>query len=432
MVEFGSDFRAKYFSQVPKDIVPVNHGAFGLTPSLVQDYLNKVTNSQEKYPDEFYLIESKKIYIEQLKALGEFLNVDYHNLALLVNGSTAINCVLRSIPWDFENDKVLFTSVTYGACAKSVKFLHEAHGLQYDIVDLQYPIEDKDVIAKVESYLSQGNYRLCMFDLVASMPAVKLPYEELIKLCKKYNTWSLIDGGHGVGLVDMNFIQDLEPDFLTSNLYKWLSVPKSCAFLYVNPKHHKLIQTFPISWSYDLNAKENSQVENPNLLIDKFWYFGTVNYGARLCIKKALEFRQECCGGEEKIREYRTNLQKQAIDLVLKEFGPDAKLLQNSTNSLEIPGMFNVSFPKTAKYADLIEHLADSYFAYRTFKGKCEPLMVTETKKFAPFVAHNKELWVRFSVTLYNVASDYAVAAKSVKETIQKCLDEELEVNATY
>ncbi|CAL9731041.1 hypothetical protein MOUN0_K09890 [Monosporozyma unispora] len=426
MTQFGAEFREKYFPQVPKDVTPVNHGSYGLTPKPVLDFLNELNHEQEEYPDEFYLLTAKNKYIAQLKALGKFLNVDYHNLALLPNATMSVNAVLRSIPWDLKNDKVLIHSSTYGGCANSVKFVHDSLGLQYDIIDLQYPLEDKDVIAKFEEKLTKNNYKLCMFDTVCSMPGVRLPYEELIKACKKYDTWTLIDAAHGAGLVDMGFLHKLKPDFVTSNLHKWLCAPKSTSFLYVDPKHHKTIQTFPISWSYALNSTELTKEMEENLLIEKFWFSGTINYTSGFCIEKAIQFRKEICGGEEKINKYQADLQKEAIDIVLREFGTGAKLLDNSTHTVSVAGMFNISFPKNERNTKFIEHLTESFAAYRKFKVKCETKMVVDHKAFAPFIAHNNELWIRFSVNIYNTAADYERSAKLIKQTIEECIEDEL------
>lgn len=427
MAQFGTEFRKKYYPHIPDDVIPVNHGSYGLTPKPVLDYMDEMNKEHELNPDEFYLIRAKDRYVRQLKLLGEFLKVDYRNLVLIAHATMAVNCVLRSIPWDFKKDRILIHSSTYRACAYSVDFLHDRFNLQFDIVDVQYPMEDDELVQKFEAKLSHTRYKLCMFDTVCSMPGVRFPYKELIKVCKKYDTWTLIDGAHGIGLENMDFLSELKPDFITSNLHKWFSTPKSCAFIYVDPKHHKFMQTFPISWSYPLNSSDNSKEVEENILIEKFWFIGTINYSAAFCIEKAIEFRRDVCGGEENIHTYQRTLEKEAIDIVLKEFGPGARLLDNSTHTLNCIGMFNVSFPKNARNAKFIEHLSESYDDYRRFKFRCEARMIKEDKTFAPFIAHNNELWVRFSVNIYNVASDYEKSARLVKKMIEKCIEEELE-----
>lgn len=362
-----------------------------------------------------------------MKCLAEYLGLDDRNLALVPNATMAINTVLRSIPWDFKNDTVLIHTTTYGACSNTVKFLHDYYGLQFDITNTTYPIEDNILLARFEEKLSSGTYKLCMFDMISSMPGVTLPYEKLIQLCHKYNVWTLVDGAHAVGLVDLKFIDELKPDFLTTNLHKWLSVPKSCALLYINPKHHSLVQTNPFSWSYVPKELEDSvEIDNNTLLIEKFWYLGTVSYGPIICIEEAISFRKNICGGEQAIRGYQNELQEKAIPLIIAAFGPGAELLENSTNTYHTPGMFNISFPIEEAHRPVLNYLLESFVSFRKFKAACEARMIKEYRAFAPFLVHNGRIWVRFSVNVFNEESDYSRSAVLIKKCLDECLEEKL------
>lgn len=432
MVPFGHEFRRTYFPLIKEDIVPINHGSFGVTPSPVLERQKQIIDEEERSTDEFYFFTCHKEYLKQLKALGSYLDIDYRNIALVTNATTAINCVLRSIPWDFTKDKILMHSTTYRACANTIRFLSDYFKLQYDIVDLNYPLEDEEVLAAFDEKLSTGEYKLCLFDMISSLPGVKLPYLGLISLCKKYNVLSLVDGAHAVGQVDLSFLDSLKPDFMITNLHKWLFVPKSCAILYVNPKHHDLIQTFPVSWSYgtrpiDSPETHGDEQHNEHLLINKFSFVGTVTYSQMFSVSEALKFRSEVCGGEENIRKYQYDVQEKAIEQVKKVFGPGSKLLQNSTKTLNPPGLFNVSLPVNAKYMPVINHLLNNFGDYKLFAEKCDEKMISENKALALFVIHNNEIWVRFSVNLYNEVGDYAIGAASVKSVLEHCLDEKLE-----
>ncbi|SMN22002.1 similar to Naumovozyma castellii NCAS_0A13310 hypothetical protein [Maudiozyma saulgeensis] len=425
MVQFGHDFKEKYYSLLDKDVTLVNHGSYGTTSTMVMEELKKVCELEENYPDAFYLIKAKERYVAQIKALSDYIGLDSKNLALVPNATMGINTVLRSVPWDFEKDSVLVHTTSYGACSNTVKFLHDYYGLKFDTTNNVYPMEDDDVLKNFEEKLATGKHKLCMFDMISSMPGVMLPYEKLITLCKKYNVLSLIDGAHAIGMVDLKFIDELQPDFLTTNLHKWMSVPKSCAMLYVNPKHHSTIQTNPISWSYIPNdIKEGSDEVADTVMIDKFWYLGTVSYAPMLCVEEAIKFRKEICGGEKVIRNYQVQLRKEAIKLVIEQFGPGAELLENTRGTLNVPGMFNISFPVEEKYVPVVKYLIDNFHEWRKFKADCEGIMVAKDKSFAPFLVHNNKIYVRFSVFIINEASDYTKSAKSIKVRLEEALEE--------
>lgn len=190
-----------------------------------------------------------------------------------------------------------------------------------------------------------------------------------------------MDGAHAADQVDLSFLDTLKPDFMASNLHKWLFVPKSCAMFYVNPKHRNMIQTLPISWSYGTRPIElpsNSQEvqHNEHLLVNKFCFVGTTTYAQMLSVSEALKFRAEICGGEDNIRKYQYDLQEEAIEQVKAIFGPGSELLQNSTNSLVPPGLFNISLPLVEKYSAVHQNLQGDFGYFRTFKHKCDEQII--------------------------------------------------------
>ncbi|SCU79446.1 LAFA_0B03158g1_1 [Lachancea sp. 'fantastica'] len=430
---FGHAFKSRYFSLLDPEVTLVNNGSFGTTPTCVIEKEMQLCKDAERYPDAYLTDEIEVLYKRQVSLLAEYFKLDWRNLALVSNATVGINTVLRSIRWDFSRDKVLIHSTAYEACANTVRYLSEFFDLQYEVVDLEYPIEDDKLLEAFEEKLSTGEYRLCMFDMISSMPGVKLPYRDIIKICQKYNTLSLLDGAHAAGQLDLQFLDELNPDFMTTNLHKWLSAPKSCALLYVNRKHHASIQTTPISWNF--SAEACRAIENPQtaaefehndlLMHNKFWFVGTASYSVYLCIEEALRFRQNICGGEERIREYQWKLQETAVKAVGLILGPGSKLLQNSTNTLTTPGLFNMSLPLDAKYSSVQQELSTDFHKFRRFKARCDAL-ARRKKAYAPFFFQGGALWIRFSVQIFNEVEDFVVAAKILKAIINENLNEEL------
>lgn len=44
-------------------------------------------------------------------------------------------------------------------------------------------------------------------------------------VCKKLGIMSLIDGAHDIGQIDLTHLGEIEPDFMISNCYKYVSLP---------------------------------------------------------------------------------------------------------------------------------------------------------------------------------------------------------------
>lgn len=427
MVQFGHQFKEKYFTQLDKDVVLLNHGSYGTTPTMVLDEQIKVVKEHEEYPDQFEYFTGGEKYIEQVQALATYLGLSdlWKSIVLVNNATTGVNTVLRSFPWDFKKDKVLFHSTTYGACSNTVEFLHDYYGLQYEVVSLQYPMEDSEVVARFEKKFQKGGFTMCMFDMITSMPGVTMPYKQLTKLCTKYNVLSLIDAAHGVGLIDFGFIATCKPTFVVSNLHKWLSTPKTSALLYVDSKFHNVIQSIPISWNYHLEPSKPDM-----LLVEKFAKTGTISYSSYLCVKKAIEFRSNICGGEESIRNYQILLREQAAPKICSIWTRNSKdqatLLENSTKTLSCPGMFSIRFPlDKQKYKLVYEKLITDASYYPKFFKKYTDLVIKKYKTYAPFSVHNKEIYVRFSTQVFNEVDDFVVGAKLIQTVLDKLFDQE-------
>lgn len=427
MVEkFGHEFKNKYFKYLDADVNVINHGSYGTTPSVVIDAQVESVKQHETYPDKFEYIDGPIAFKKHSKLIAEYLGLNWENVALVQNATSGINVFLRSLPFDWENDLVILPNTTYGACTNTVKFLHEAYGLKYKFVDLEFPLEPEEILTKFEDVFKQEIRKFkgkifCLFDCISSMPGVVMPYQELIVLCKNYGIKQIIDGAHAPGMIDLGFLETLKPDFFTGNLHKWVSVPKSCAIIYVQKEWHSLIHTQPISWTYNLTY-DNIEPEE-SLLVERFSKVGTINYSVYCSIEAAINFRRDICGGEERIREYQRNLSKKSSDAIKTIFKPsgsdkydhyESKLLENSAGSLTPVGMFCISYPiNLSKYSRVYNNLLNSPTIYLArIRSLLEKSTIEKYKSYSPLVFHGGLLYFRLSVQVFNELSDFTTAAK--------------------
>ncbi|KAI5953603.1 hypothetical protein KGF54_002975 [Candida jiufengensis] len=390
---FGKEFRTKYFSNQDPEVLLLNNGSYGTVPTPIHDKFVESMLHTSSYPDLHLKYSLKDTYVESLKVVGKVLNCDYHNLALVENATTGVNTILRSFPFQ-KGDSIVIQSTVYGACGNTVKFLKDNFGIDYHVVDVNYPTTDAEILANFEKCFSENKPKLCMFDSVSSMPGVIFPHEKMVKLCNKYNVLSLVDGAHGIGCIPQD-LNKIKPNFYVSNLHKWFYVPFGCAVLYIDPKYQKYIHTLPISHSYISSDTELSEEDTKNRMIDRFWFTGTKNFASIATIPEAYKFRNEICGGEEAIYNHCHNLALKVGKLVSEKWGTS---ILDQPDKTQISTMVTIEVP-TDKYPEFAKNWSkyDNLVYHKCF----------DKKAYIPCASHNGKLYARFSCQVYNELSDY-------------------------
>lgn len=178
-------------------------------------------DAAESQPDKFirYVFPEK---LHQIRGeVASFLHADVDGVVLVPNATTGLNTVLRNLRFQ-PGDKIAFFSGIYGAIGKTVDYLTETApvtGLEISFDPLTDTEEDilPRFISKIREH---GNHvKVAIFDTVMSMPGVRMPFEQLTKICRQHGIFSVIDGAHGIGFIDLN-LKDLDPDFLVTNCHK--------------------------------------------------------------------------------------------------------------------------------------------------------------------------------------------------------------------
>lgn len=137
------------------------------------------------------------------------------------NATTGLNTVLRNLEFQ-PGDKIAYFTGVYGAIGKTVDYLVETTPVCGVEIDYD-PVQDgeEEIISRFTQCIKEqaGHIKVAIFDTVMSMPGVRMPFERLTKICREEGIFSVIDGAHGIGFIDLN-IKELDPDFLVTNCHK--------------------------------------------------------------------------------------------------------------------------------------------------------------------------------------------------------------------
>ncbi|KAJ3565042.1 hypothetical protein NPX13_g7640 [Xylaria arbuscula] len=415
MASFGKPMREAHFG-FAASYVPLNHGSFGTFPNTVRDYQRRIQSETEARPDTFIRYTYPKLLLEARQAVAPLLGADAEEVVFVPNALTGINTVLRNLSY-VEGDVILYFSTIYGGCLKTVLSLEETTPVRGHCIDVVYPIEDDDILHKVKialAHLQQQGRRvvLALFDTVLTFPGVRFPWESLVHFYKQHGIMTCIDAAHGIGNIDLTHLATVGPDFVISNCYKWLMVPRGCAVLYVPRRNQHLIKT-----SYPTDGRYLPEADRKSMLPVEYFgslfeHVSTIDTSPYLCVLEALKFRNEC-GGETQIRDYSITLAKQGGELMSKLMGTE--VLKSKTGAQEACCFTNVRLPLRVN-KDKSEFSAQAGGGIRVGDAQTVAYWITErtVSEFDTYLAvryYNDAFWARLSGQVYLDRSDFAWAA---------------------
>lgn len=173
--------------------------------------------------------------------MAALVNAEVDDIVLVNNATTGVNAVLRGMQpyWstkppgqDGLEEAIMVYDTVYGACGKTAQFIVDSNpalNLGVVRVPIQYPVSHEEFLAKTEAALvdarKQGiKIKIAIVDAISSLPGVVVPWREAVKLLRKHDVLSLVDGAHAVGQIALD-LKQADPDFFISNCHVRSSLP---------------------------------------------------------------------------------------------------------------------------------------------------------------------------------------------------------------
>ena len=230
------------------DVVFLNHGSFGACPRPVFDEYQRWQRELERQPVEFLSRRQKALLADTRAALASYLGAEADDVVYVPNVTTALNIVAQALPLE-PGDEILTTDHEYGALERTWTFVCEHRGARLAIRKLPVPITHEDeVVEAVWSGLTPRT-KVLFLSHITSPTALTLPIEPLIARARAAGIWTVIDGAHAPGQLDID-LQALGVDFYGGNCHKWLSSAKGAGFLYARKELQSLIEPLVVSWGW--------------------------------------------------------------------------------------------------------------------------------------------------------------------------------------
>ena len=309
------------------EVIFLNHGSFGATPKAVLDEQTLIRQRIETEPllffDHHYLDE-----VDRARAdLARFVGARTDDLAFVVNATTGVNTVLRSLRLEPGNE-LLVTDHEYNACRNAIETVAADTGAEVVVVPIPFPLTGEDeVVDLVLARLSQKT-RILLIDHVTSQTGLVLPIERLVSKVQADGVDVLVDGAHAPGMVTLD-LDSLGAAYYTGNCHKWLCAPKGAGFLHVRRDRRERVR--PLVISHGANA---SSTERSRFHLEHDWT-GTRDPSAWLSVPAALrEMDSMVEGGWDEVRRRNRELVLEGRRVLCAALGIDAPCPESMIGSL--------------------------------------------------------------------------------------------------
>ena len=285
-------------------------------------------------------------------------------------------------------DEILATNHEYGAMDRTWHFYCKKSGAKYVRQPITLPVVSKEqMMAEFwKGYTSKT--KVVFLNHISSSTALIFPVKEICDKAQDLGLITIVDGAHVPGHIDLDSA-DLNPDFYTGTLHKWMLAPKGSSFLYVKKEFQDDIDPLVVSWGYESLAPSESR------FLDYHEYQGTNDHSAFLCTPTVINFLKEndWKGESEACKQIVFDNYQRFCDLLQTQ--PIAPI------TAEFLGQMASIPVKTTKPAVLKDLLYDQY------------------KIQIPVMPLNDKVYLRYSINAYNTQEDLEVLYRALEDILK-------------
>ena len=276
------------------EITFLNHGSYGSCPKPVFEVYQKYQTDLESHPIKFMQEDVYKLLEISRESLSHYVNCDKDDLIFVTNPTQAVGTVIHNILIN-SNDEVLSTNLEYGSCDRMWTYDADQKGYKYIQAEINLPIEDKETFLNQFWSYASDQTKYVFISQITSTTGMILPIPEIVAEAKKRGIKTIIDGAHVPAHIPLD-IKELDPDYYTGALHKWLCCPKGSSFLYVKKEKQVGIQPMLKSWGWGEEYekfKSSVQLHSPSRFINVFQWQGTSDMSTFFTVPEAIQFQEE-------------------------------------------------------------------------------------------------------------------------------------------
>ncbi|MBO6621839.1 MAG: aminotransferase class V-fold PLP-dependent enzyme [Balneola sp.] len=263
---------------VDRSLINLNNGGVSPSPEFVQAAMKKHLDFSNQAPvyNMWRILEPRREGVRQ--RIARMFGVDTEEIALTRNASESLQICQLGIDLN-KGDEVLTTDQDYPRMITTFQQRERREGIKLNQFSIPVPAENDDEIVSLFEQNITPKTKLILMSHIVNISGQILPVKKVVQMARKKGIPVIVDGAHA--FAHFTFKQeDLDCDYYTTSLHKWLFAPHGTGMLYV--RKNKIKDLWPMM------AAPETMDEN----IRKFEEIGTHPAANFLAIGEALTFHE--------------------------------------------------------------------------------------------------------------------------------------------
>lgn len=246
------DSYRKLFPHLEQPHYYLNHAAFGVLSTKVNQHINNHLNERSYGVIESYLIDFN--IVEQTRTkIATLINAPSpDNISFVTNTSEGLNLIASGLNWN-SGDRVLLNDAEFPSNVYPYKNL-ESKGIKVDLIRTKNGYVTNDQILTD----LKKEHKLIGISAVQFLSGYKIDLLKTGDIARKNESFLVVDAIQAIGNSKID-VQAMKIDGLVSGGLKWMMAPMGTGFVYISDRLQEQIKQKYVGWL---------SVENPWALSD--------------------------------------------------------------------------------------------------------------------------------------------------------------------
>jgi selenocysteine lyase/cysteine desulfurase len=263
---------------VDRSLVNLNNGGVSPAPAYVQEAMKRHLDYSNLLPA-YTMWEIQEPQREGVRRrMARQWGVDTEEIAFTRNASESLQTCQLGLDLR-AGDEVLTTTQDYPRMITTFRQRERREGIVLRQIRIPTPAEDPDEVVRLFEEAITPRTRVILACHMINLTGQILPVREIVAMGRRHGIPVIVDGAHALAHFDFT-LDELECDYYSSSLHKWLFAPIGTGLLYV--RREKIPELWPL-----MAAPEGMDGN-----IRKFEEVGTHPAANTLAIGEALTFHQ--------------------------------------------------------------------------------------------------------------------------------------------